>query len=348
VLGTSSEEDRCVLAEEDQMFWMGMTKTADEHFLVAGVESKETSEHYVIDLRGLVGGHQHLDRIPSSDNKDRGAVRCIRKRWQGLRYEVEHHGLYFYLLTNADGAKNNKLSRCLVAQYFDKEMAQDDNNYTTPEWIDVREYNPLEQIDTILPFENFLAILGRENGVPRLWIADILNSVVSPSWKLVQFPEAVYSLWSSNNYVFNCEKLRIGYSSFVTPKQVIDYNMRDGSIKIKYFLNTVSVKSLTIFIIFRKEQEVPNYDPSKYECRRIDALSCDGTTKIPMSLVFNKEKSGVLEGKVSPVLLYGYGSYGVCIDPSFDFKRTALLDRGVVYVIAHIRGGGIKVYLYLQ
>eukprot|EP01036_Dinobryon_divergens_P029792 gene29792-38937_t len=141
-------------------------------------------------------------------------------------------------------------------------------------------------------------------------------------WREVRFAEEAFSLWSQDNYEFDSQFLRLGYSSLVTPKQVLDYDMKEDK------------------FIVRKQQEVPGYDPSLYESRRTLAVSRDAVgTLIPISLVYKKDPHGSSDA-VRPLLLYGYGSYGVCIDPSFDFKRTALLDRGVVYAIAHVRGGG--------
>jgi oligopeptidase B len=120
--------------------------------------------------------------------------------------------------------------------------------------------------------------------------------------------------------VYESKTLRLGYSSLLTPKQVIDYDMSSGAMKIL------------------KQTEVPQYQQDQYESKRLMATVRDGT-KVPLSIVYSKKalnEHGQLRN--CPLLLYGYGSYGACIDPTFDYKRTALLDRGVVYVIANIRG----------
>jgi oligopeptidase B len=148
-------------------------------------------------------------------------------------------------------------------------------------------------------------------------------------------------VWLGANYEFNSSVLRITFSSFITPKTVFDVNM-----------NTLEKTVL-------KQQEVPFYDASKYTSRRIFALAADSCTLIPISMVYRTsiaptteqvEVCGIQSNKVIntlpipvsnkplPMLLYGYGSYGACIDPSFDYKRIALLDRGVIFAVAHIRG----------
>jgi len=138
------------------------------------------------------------------------------------------------------------------------------------------------------------------------------------SWREVSLPEQAYSLWFGDNREADAEWLRLGYSSPVTPKQVLDYHPASGQ------------------LLVRKQQEVPGFDPALYAVRRLLAPSRDGQTLVPISLV---SKLG-LDPSPRPLLLYGYGSYGVCVDPSFDSKLVSLLDRGVVYAIAHVRGGG--------
>lgn len=189
-------------------------------------------------------------------------------------------------------------------------------------WVDLRPYNAKEQVKSLLPFKNHLAIFGRCNGVPRLWI--VPKGTAMNQWRTAVFPEDDFTLYRGDNYEYDSTSLRLVYSSFLTPRQVIDYDLDSGKTMV------------------RKEQEVPLYDKSLYECRRIEALSRDGSTKIPMSLVYSKKALDKKDRSLKqvPTLLYGYGSYGASIDPSFDFKRISLLDRGVLYVIAHIRGGG--------
>ena len=180
----------------------------------------------------------------------------------------------------------------------------------------------------------------------RLWVmvpntvstdeAAILGISKPSAWHTVDFTSQVaYSLWAGSNYEFDSTSLRIGFSSFLTPKQVIDLHVQLPSTTSGG--SKVVVTTATVL----KEQAVPGYDASLYRSERIDCTSQDGKTKIPMSLVYRVgEGESVTQLKNRPVLLYGYGSYGSCMDPSFDFKRSVLLDRGVVYVVAHIRGGG--------
>lgn len=310
-LGTKQEDDLCLFTESDDKFWMSIGKTNDDKFLILSLSSTETSECYAIDLTDAEGATSHADAVI-----DR--MVCLRKREFGVRYDVEHHGSHFYFVTNIDHAKNNKLMRSPSANYS-----------STTAWKDVRPYQAHEQIDDIIPFKNHIAVLGRESGIQRLWIMKMMiideqngEEEQLLQWEAVPFPEITYSIHDGDNYVYDSSVIRLTYTSLVTPKQTLDYDMSTGEVTIL------------------KQTEVPLYDRDSYECRRIVATVRDGT-QVPMSMVYHKK---ILQGECqrrlvdNPVLLYGYGSYGVCIDPSFDFKRISLLDRGVVFVIAHIRG----------
>ena len=165
-------------------------------------------------------------------------------------------------------------------------------------------------------FKDFLAIFGRENGFTQLWVISTSNT---SEWRRIDWPESVFAIDEEKNYEFDTKVIRLSYSSMVTPQQVIELDMSTGGTKIL------------------KEKEVPGYDRSNYSYVRTEATASDGR-RIPISLVFLKELHPF--SRTNPLLLYGYGSYGACIEPSFDMKRTVLLDRGIIYAIAHIRGGG--------
>jgi oligopeptidase B len=133
----------------------------------------------------------------------------------------------------------------------------------------------------------------------------------------VEFPEPVYSASIGENAEYDTKLLRFNYTSLVTPSSVFDYDMETRVPELK------------------KQQEVPGYDPSQYTSERLFATAPNGV-KVPISLVYKKELAR--DGK-APMLLYGYGSYGISMDPGFSSDRVSLLDRGFVYAIAHIRGG---------
>jgi len=308
VLGTDPSADVLLLREDDALFWMGIGKTADERFLVVSVESKETSEVSVLPLLDLAkGGH-----------KAQNLLHVIEPRTFGLRYEVESHKNDFLITTNHNGARNNKLVRAPIA------------SPGIANWQDLRPYDPSTQVDGVQSFESFVAIFGRQNGLEQVWTAPAFDPSL---WVQLQFTEPCYSVWAGENAEYTADKLRLVYSSLTSPRRVIEY-------KVKGKVTTTL-----------KEQEVPSYDPSLYVSCRASVVVRDGT-KVPVSLVLKRallaDPSQKLDGseglpklkKAAKCLLYGYGSYAACMDPTFDFKRVSLLDRDIVFAIAHIRGGG--------
>jgi oligopeptidase B len=154
-----------------------------------------------------------------------------------------------------------------------------------------------------------------ENGLQQLEIVNLKTN----KRNRIEFPEPVYSAGLNSNREFDTSVVRYSYNSLVTPGSVFDYNMDTG-------------KSVLL-----KQTEVPGgFDRANYKSERVFATASDGT-KIPMSVVYRKNVK--LDGS-APLLLYGYGSYGISIPPTFSSSRLSLLDRGVIYVIGHIRGGG--------
>ena len=186
----------------------------------------------------------------------------------------------------------------------------------------MKPYDETVQLDSVLPFRNHVVISGRRGGSEKIWVAANRNLA---EWREIGVPEEVYSIWCGDNYEYDSDTFRYVYSSFITPKTWIDYNLNDHTSKTL------------------KVQEVPGYDITKYVTRRLFAPARDGTS-IPLSIVhlasISLPDGGSTSSQPLPCILYGYGSYGHCVDPVFDYKRTALLDRGVVYVVAHVRGGG--------
>jgi oligopeptidase B len=164
-------------------------------------------------------------------------------------------------------------------------------------------------------FADHAALSEWENGLQQIEIIDLKTNKHSR----IQFPEPVYSAGLNANRVFNTSVLRYSYNSLVTPNSVFDYDMNTG-------------KSTLL-----KQTEVPGgFDRANYKSERVFATASDGT-KVPMSMVY---RNGVKLDGSAPLLLYAYGSYGISIPPTFSSTRLSLLDRGVIYVIAHIRGGG--------
>lgn len=232
-----------------------------------------------------------------------GKFKMFSPRERGLEYTIFHYADAFYILTNKDGATNFKLMKVGEDQTYSKYWQ---------EFIQHRENVLLEDIDM---FKEYYVLSERENGLNRIKIVkwDGTDSYYLP------FDSETYTAYVDTNPDFNTEILRYGYNSLTTPSSVIDFNMRTKERKIL------------------KEQEVlgGKFDKGNYKEERRWATARDGV-KIPMSLVYHKD---TLLSADTPVLQYAYGSYGATIDPYFSTVRLSLLDRGFIYVIAHVRGG---------
>ncbi len=238
-----------------------------------------------------------------STDEPHGKFKMFSPRERGLEYTIFHYEEAFYILTNKDGATNFKLMKVGEGQTSAENWK---------EFISHRENVLLEDIDM---FKEYYVLSERENGLNRIKIVkwDGTDSYYLP------FNSETYTAYVDANPDFDTEILRFGYNSLTTPSSVIDFNMRTKEREIK------------------KEQEVlgGKFDKENYKEERMWAVARDGV-KIPMSLVYHKETPLSPD---TPLLQYAYGSYGATIDPYFSTVRLSLLDRGFIYVIAHVRGG---------
>ncbi|MFM2375790.1 MAG: Protease 2 [Bacteroidota bacterium] len=215
---------------------------------------------------------------------------------------VEHHEGWWYIVTNED-AVNFKLMRTPV------EAPGREN------WEEVIAHDPAVKVDEIEIFRHYMAIHGRRGGYKNILIRDMESGEMHE----IQHPEPVYTLSAGVNLEYDTEKLRFGYSSLVTPATTYEYDMRDRT-----------------RVMLKQAEVMGGFDPSLYQSERVYATAPDGE-KIPISVVYKREFHG--KG-AQPILLYGYGAYGMTVDPSFSSARLSLLDRGMAFAIAHVRGGG--------
>jgi oligopeptidase B len=226
----------------------------------------------------------------------------VHPRQHEMEYYLDHRGEKFFIRTN-DEAKNFKLMEAPVEDPSKKN------------WREILPHRETVKIEGIDAFNNHLVVYERENGLKRIRISNMITGEVRD----VDFPEPVYTLWPGENPDVNTNLLRFHYTSFITPRSVFDYDMDTGARELK------------------KQYEVlGGYDPSLYQSERIVARASDGTM-VPISLVYKK---GMVKDGQNPLLLYGYGAYGISRDPFFDSNRLSLLNRGMIYAIAHVRGGG--------
>ncbi len=261
---------------------------------------KSKSEKYII-----IGSNSTLTseyRIARADDVS-NTFKIFSPRERGLEYSISHYENDFYILTNKDDATNFKLM---------KVKEEDTSSKNWEEFIPHREEVLLEDIEI---FKDYYVLAERENGLNKIKIVEwnSKNDYYLP------FDNETYTAYIGTNPDFDTEILRYGYNSLTTPSSVIDFNMR------------------TQEKILKKEQEVlgGKFNKDNYISERVWATGRDGT-QIPMSMVYHKDTK--LDGN-SPLLQYAYGSYGYTVDPSFSTVRLSLLDRGFIYVIAHIRGG---------
>lgn len=229
--------------------------------------------------------------------------KIFQPRVRGLEYSVSHFGDHFYIVTNKDKATNFKV------------MKTPESKTGQQNWVDVIPHREDTLVEGIEIFKNYLVVEERNDGLNKLKIMPWSGAEAY----YLPFELETYSAFVGTNVDFDTDILRFGYQSLATPFSVIDFNMTNRTKQIM------------------KEQEVlgGKFDKKNYEEKRVWATATDGT-KVPISMVCRK---GIKQDGKNPLLQYGYGSYGISMDPGFDSSLLSLLDRGFIYAIAHIRGG---------
>jgi oligopeptidase B len=278
----------------------------DELFDIAVDRSRDKE---VIFLGAYSKTSNEFSYLPA--NTPNAQFKIILPRQPDHEYDADHRGNLFYIRTNK-GAKNFRIVTAPVSDPSEKN------------WKEFVAHRPAVKVEGVDLFADHAAVSEWENGLQQIEIIDFKTN----KRQRIQFPEPAYSVslspnrdsgMVSQNREFNTHVLRYNYQSLVTPSSVFDYDMATGKATLM------------------KQTEVPGgFDKAKYKSERVFATAADGT-KIPLSIVYRRDTK--LDG-TAPLLLYAYGSYGISISPSFSSNRLSLLDRGVVYAIAHIRGGG--------
>lgn len=229
-------------------------------------------------------------------------LKLISPREADHEYNVDHRGDQFYIRSNK-GAKNFRVVTAPVS------------NPGQANWKELVAHRLAVKIADIDLFADHLVLSEWEKGLEQIEVHDFKTS----KRHRIDFPEPVYSVSLTQNREFTTPVVRYNYESLVTPDSVFEYDM--------------NTRKATLL----KEVEVPGgFNKANYKSERVFATATDGT-KIPMSIVYRVGTK--LDGS-APALLYGYGSYGISIAPTFSSNRLSLLDRGAIYVIGHIRGGG--------
>jgi oligopeptidase B len=230
------------------------------------------------------------------------AMRLISAREKDHEYDVDHRGDLFYIRSNK-GCRNFRVVTAPIA------------DPGQPNWKAMLPCREDVMVEDINVFADWGVLSEREDGLPRLSVMDLKSGGAYR----VDFPEAIYSVYISNNAEFKTATLRFNYESFTTPPSVYDFDMATKQRKL-----------------LKQYEVLGGYDASRYTSERRYATAPDGT-KVPISVVYRK---GMEQNGKNPLLLTAYGSYGAPSDAEFNSNRVSLLDRGVVYAVGHIRGGG--------
>jgi len=256
------------------------------------------------DRKYLMAGSRATDTweqrlLATSD--PRGSFRVLLPRERGHKYEAEHHDGTLFIRTNK-GAKNFRL----VTTPLD-----DPSPARWQPFVDERKDVLLEDFEM---FRDYVVLQEKQAGLNRLRI----HRFAGGAWSEVAFPEPVYAAFASFTPEYGSKLLRYGYQSMVTPSSVYDHDMETGRA-----------------VLLKRQEVLGGYDPSLYASERVWATARDGV-RVPISIVYRK---GRARDGHAPLWLYGYGSYGFGMSAGFDSNRLSLLDRGVAYAIAHVRGG---------
>ena len=233
----------------------------------------------------------------------------FKKRIKKIEYDLEHHEKFFLISTNTDEAKNFKI------------MISHEQSYQ--KWEEFIAYEKDNLILDFILLKDWLVRLERTEGSENIIILNLNNK----DQHKISFDEEAYNLSLDHGYEYETDTFRYSYSSPTTPKSIFDYDCKLKKQELK------------------KTQEVPSgHNKDDYICKKIFAVAHDGE-KIPITLLYKK---GIKLDSNNYLLLYGYGSYGISIPSSFSTNRLSLVDRGIIYAIAHIRGGKEKGYEWYE
>jgi oligopeptidase B len=314
VLG-SGEAPILLYEEKDERFRIGVERTRSGSFLLLTSASHTTSEVRFLSAKHAGGNFSLIE--PREDNHE---------------YYVDHHpgdedssdAGVFYIRTNS-GGRTFRLMEVSTKQPS-REL-----------WREVIPNRPDVMLAGADAFENHLVLFEREGGLPYLRIIDLENiggesenrdgGLLNDSHR-IEFTEPTYNASLGTNPEFVTNFVRFQYESFVTPRSVFDYNARTRERNL-----------------LKQQPVLGGYDARRYVTQRLHATVADGT-QIPISVVYRRDtfasepKWPADRSTDAPLLLYGYGSYGISVPVTFSSNRLSLLDRGVVFAIAHIRGGG--------
>ncbi|HJQ38810.1 MAG TPA: S9 family peptidase [Thermoanaerobaculia bacterium] len=242
-------------------------------------------------------------RLIRADKPDAEPVLMVPRKTDH-KYYADHRGNLFYILTNDTGINY----RVVTAPV---------DNYAQSNWKELVPHRKPVKIDNVELFKNHMVLRLKEGGLSQMEVYDLREGAAKPH--RVTFPEPAYGLGGGANAEFDTNVYRYSYNSFITPQSVYDYDLDSRK-----------------QTLLKRTEVLGGYDPAKYKVERFFVPAADGA-QVPVAMVYRKDVNP--KGK-NPLMLYAYGSYGSSIPDGFSSIRFSLVDRGVVYAIAHIRGGG--------
>ena len=231
----------------------------------------------------------------------RDSFRVVQSRTEGLEYYIYPIGNTFYILTNAEGENYSVMQASAESS-------------SMQEWETFIPYSDSAQVEGIDVFDDVLAAMVRTGGLRKLYIVDR----VTGEGYYANLGEEVSTVYTSSNYDTSADSIRLDYTSMTTPWSTVAYDLSADTMRV-----------------LKMEDIGEHFDRSLYESRMLMAPAADGSL-IPISLVY---RTGLFREGENPLLIYGYGAYGMSMNPMFSSTRLSLLDRGFVYAIAHVRGG---------
>ncbi len=293
-LGSAVAADVAVFTEPDERFWVGVDGSRDDAWIVISSSSRLTSEV----------------RLLSTADPE-GEPRVVAVRRQGVEYEVEPAGDRLLIVHN-DGAEDFALAEAPLEA-------------TGPEqWREVLGPQPGVRLTGVSAYASHAVLSLRRDGLTALHLMPRDPDGALQPGRDLTFDEPLYTVDSPAGPDFSTDRIRVGYTSLLTPGSVFDYLLATGELRL--------LKQVPVL----PHPTLGPYDPRRYVSERTWATAADGT-RVPLSVV--RRADVALDG-TAPALLYGYGSYEIPIDPAFAISRLSLLDRGIVFAIAHVRGGG--------
>ena len=298
---SDSPTDTLLKEELDDLYWCGVYKSLDDKYIFFESASKETSEIWY---------------LSTEEEGTVSEMKCVAPKRNKVLYEVEHGHDQWFIWTNVDKSPNMKLMTAPAKP----DSADDWKLVEDADGIPILDGSLTKALDSVTVLNSHIVVQGREGGIPRVWTYNLDTKALTR----LEFEESAYDVGLLSHFEPDTKSVAVSYDSMLTPPSSIEISLDDSAQR-------------TVL----KSKAVPGYDKELYGCDRLEVLSRDGETQIPISVVYSKDvMEKVKAGDRVPVHLYGYGSYGACMEADFDTTRLPLLKRGMIYVIAHIRGGG--------